>query len=306
VSARIAVLGSANMDLVVSVPRAPGRGETVSGTAFRTLPGGKGANQALAAQRAGGQVCFLGAVGDDGHGAQIRELLAADGIDVSGLATVDEPTGTAHIDDDDAGENSIVVVPGANATLQSMSAHHRETIAAAEVLLLQLELPLGIVVEAAAFARAQGVRAILTPAPAIPLPAGLFADIDLLVPNQHEAAILAGTSEPDAAGRALNTRGCDVLVTLGAAGSRYYTSDSDTALALPAFTVPAVDTTAAGDSFVGAFAVASAEGGDVRSAVRFASAAAALTVGRVGASASIPWRTDIDRFLTDHPEQSAC
>jgi ribokinase len=305
-TARVAVLGSANMDLVVSVPRAPERGETVSGTAFRTLPGGKGSNQALAAQRAGGQVRFLGAVGDDSHGAQIRALLAADGVDVSGLATMDEPTGTAHIVVDDAGENSIVVVPGANATLRSLHDRHREAIASADVLLLQLELPLGIVVEAAGFARAQGVRAILTPAPAIPLPAGLFADVDLLVPNQHEAAILAGTSDPDAAGRALNTRGCDVLVTLGAAGSRFYPAGSGATLDLPAFTVPVVDTTAAGDSFVGAFAVASVEGGDVRSAVRFASGAAALTVGRVGASASIPSRADIDRFLTEHPEHSAC
>jgi ribokinase len=304
-TARIAVLGSANMDLVVSVPRAPERGETVSGTAFRTLPGGKGANQALAAQRAGGHVRFLGAVGDDSHGVRIRELLTADGIDVSGLATVDEATGTAHIVVDDAGENSIVVVPGANATLQSLTDQHREAIASAEVLLLQLELPLGIVVEAAAFARAHGVRAILTPAPAIALPAGLFADIALLVPNQHEAAILAGVPDPDAAGRALNTRGCDVLVTLGAAGSRYYAADS-APVSVPAFRVPAVDTTAAGDSFVGAFAVASAEGGDVRAAVRFASAAAALTVGQVGASASIPRRADIDRFLHDHPEHPAC
>lgn len=304
-TARIAVLGSANMDLVVSVPRAPGRGETVSGTAFRTLPGGKGANQALAAQRGGGQVRFLGAVGDDGHGARIRELLAADGVDVSGLATVDEPTGTAHIVVDDAGENSIVVVPGANATLQSLTEQHREVIASADALLLQLELPLGIVTDAAAFAKAHGVRAILTPAPAIALPAGLFADIDLLVPNQHEAAILAGVPDPDAAGRALNTRGCDVLVTLGAAGSRYYTADSD-AVSIPAFAVDAVDTTAAGDCFVGAYAVAAAEGAGTHAAVRFASAAAALAVGRVGASASIPWRAEIDRFLTDHPEHSAC
>jgi ribokinase len=301
-TARVAVLGSANMDLVVSVSRAPGRGETVSGTAFRMLPGGKGANQALAAQRAGGQVRFLGAVGDDSYGAHIRELLAADGVDVSGLATVDEPTGTAHIVVDGAGENSIVVVPGANATLQSLSDSHREAIAAAEALLLQLELPLGIVVEAASFAREQGVRAILTPAPAIPLPARLFADVDLLVPNQHEAAILAGIPDPDAAGLALNTRGCDVLVTLGADGSRYYAADSDT-VSVAAFTVPSVDTTAAGDSFVGAYAVAAAEGATLPSAVRFASAAAALTVGRVGASASIPWRADIDRFLNDHPEQ---
>ena len=150
---RITVLGSANMDLVVSVDRAPQLGETVTGTAFRTVPGGKGANQALAAARVGGEVRFAGAVGDDAHGAQIRALLTAAGIDVSALDKAAAPTGTAHITVDGSGANSIVVVPGANGTVQALSDRHRAAIAGADVLLLQLELPMAAVVEGARCAR---------------------------------------------------------------------------------------------------------------------------------------------------------
>lgn len=300
-TARVAVLGSANMDLVVTVPRAPGRGETVSGSAFRSVPGGKGANQALAACRAGAQVRFLGAVGDDAYGAQLRALLTADGVDVTGLATVAEPTGTAHIVVDGAGENSIVVVPGANGTLRALTDDQRAVIAGSDTLLLQLELPLPIVVEAAAFASRNGVRAVLTPAPAVQLPPALFGDLDLLVPNEHEATLLAAAVDVDAAGRALCGLGCDVLVTLGAAGARYFAAGSSP-LDFPAFAVPVVDTTAAGDTFVGALAVARDETDDLAAAIRFAAGAAALAVGRPGASAAIPQRADIDRFLTEHPE----
>ncbi len=298
-SARIVVLGSANMDLVVTVARAPGRGETVSGTGFHTVPGGKGANQALAARRAGGQVRFLGAVGDDAYGARLRELLAGDGVDVTGLTVAAEPTGTAHIVVDDAGENSIVVVPGANAILRVLTDEHRAAIADADALLMQLELPLSIVVEAAAFAHRQGVRTVLTPAPAVELPAGLYRDLDLLVPNEHEAALLTSLVDVEAAGRELQARGCDVLVTRGASGARYFGAAPFDAAA---FAVPAVDTTAAGDCFVGALAVARGEGAAYPAAVRFACAAAALAVGRAGASAAIPRRAEIDRFLDHHPE----
>ncbi len=298
---RIAVLGSANMDLVVTVARAPGRGETVSGRSFRAIPGGKGANQALAARRAGASVSFVGAVGNDAYGAQLRALLSGEGIDVSELVTATEPTGTAHLVIDDAGENSIVVVAGANATVRSLNAGSRRRIADADVLLLQLELPLDTVAEAAGFARANGVRTILTPAPARELPRQLYADVDLLVPNQHEAATLSGTGDPDQAGRALLQRGCDVLITLGERGCRYFAADAEP-VGVPAFAVRAVDTTAAGDSFVGAFAVATAEADDLHRALRRAAAAAALTVGRVGASAAIPHHREIEQFLNNHPE----
>ena len=284
---QIAVLGSANMDLVVTVDRAPSLGETVTGSSFRTIPGGKGANQALAAARAGGDVRFLGAVGGDPHGEQIRVLLDEAGVDVSGLVTVDEPTGTAHITVDVTGANSIIVVPGANGTVRALTDVHCESIADVDTLLMQLELPLSVVVEAAAFARAQGVTTILTPAPVLPLPDDLLDNIDLLVPNEHEAAALAAHRH-------------DLLTTLGEAGARYDRPGADP-VTVPAFKVHAVDTTAAGDTFVGAFAVARAESPDLAGALRWASAAAALSVQRFGASASMPYRDEIEAFLQENP-----
>lgn len=282
----VTVLGSANMDLVVSVDRLPQLGETVTGNGFRTFPGGKGANQALAAARAGGVVRFAGAVGDDAYGAQIRTLLGAGGVDLSALDTASAPTGTAHIVVDASGANSIVVVPGANGTVHALSDVHRAAIAAADVLLLQLELPMSAVVEAARFARSRRVPVVLTPGPAVPLPEELLDAVDLLVPNEQEAATLNLSPAEHR----------DVLVTLGAAGARYERAGV-APLAVPAFEVTAVDTTAAGDTFVGAFAVARGEHLDLERALRWASAAAALSVQRFGASASMPDRAEIDAFL---------
>ncbi|RIQ12672.1 ribokinase [Jiangella rhizosphaerae] len=293
----ITVLGSANMDLVVTVDRAPGRGETVTGRTFTTVPGGKGANQALAAARAGGEVAFVGAVGDDEFGRGITSLLAGDGVDVSGLAVSDQPTGTAHITVDATGDNSIVVVPGANGTVTSLTDAHRAAIDAAEIVLLQLELPLGLVAEAARYARSRGVRVMLTPAPAVPLPPELLTAVDVLVPNEHEAALLAGVADPVAAARSLAAGGGDVVVTLGGRGALRVAAGAETAV--PAFAVEAVDTTAAGDTFAGVLAVGLAAGLDWDDALRRASAAAALSVRRPGASSSMPDRAEIDAFLTE-------
>ncbi|PZF81632.1 ribokinase [Jiangella anatolica] len=293
----IAVLGSANLDLVVTVERAPGRGETVTGRTFATLPGGKGANQALAAARAGGDVAFLGAVGDDDFGRRIRELLADAGVDVSGLAVSDQPTGTAHITVDGTGDNSIVVVPGANGTVTALTDAHRATIDRAELLLLQLELPLDLVVEAARYAHAREIPVVLTPAPAVPLPEELLEAVDILVPNEHEAALLAGIDDPIAAAEQL-TRLCDdVVVTLGARGAAWL-SGGET-IPVPAFPVQAVDTTAAGDTFVGVMAAGLAGGLQLGGALHRASAAAALSVQRPGASSSMPDRAEIDAFLAE-------
>lgn len=293
----IAILGSANMDLVVTVDRAPGRGETVTGRTFDTVPGGKGANQALAAARAGGEVTFLGAVGDDDFGRRITGLLTEAGIDVSGLAVSDQPTGTAHITVDATGDNSIVVVPGANGTVAALTDAHRAGIDAADLLLLQLELPLPLVLEAAVYARSRGVRVVLTPAPAVPLPDELLDAVDVLVPNEHEAALLAGVDDPVAAARGLAARGGDVVVTLGSKGAlRLHDGDE---WRVPAFPVDAVDTTAAGDTFVGVLAVGLAEGAAWAEALPRAAAAAALSVQRPGASSSMPYRAEIDTFLTE-------
>ncbi|WP_166355188.1 ribokinase [Phytoactinopolyspora limicola] len=301
----IVVLGSANMDLVVSADRAPQLGETVTGRTFRTVPGGKGANQALAAARAGANVQFLGAVGADEYGHRIRQLLAAEGVEISGLVDAPEPTGTAHITVDGAGSNSIIVVPGANGTVTTLTDEHRGIISGATMLLLQLELPLKLVAQAAAFARWAGVRTVLTPAPVVPLPDGLLDNVDVLVANEHEAGVVAGrtggvTSADQASEVAavVAKRVREVVVTLGEQGAVHAATGADP-LRVPAFTVDAVDTTAAGDTFVGVLAAGLVDGLETAAALRRASAAAALAVQRFGASTSMPSRREIDRFLAD-------
>lgn len=293
----IAVLGSANMDLVVTVGRMPRLGETVMGRTFRTVPGGKGANQALAAARAGGSVVFAGAVGDDDFGRRISDLLAGDGIDTSALSTTPEPTGTAHITVDDSGDNAIVVVPGANGTVTALTDAHRAMIDRAAVLLLQLELPLSVVTEAAAYARARGVRVMLTPAPAMPLSDDVLDLVEVLVLNEHESRLLADVADPGEAVAALAQRCKSVVMTLGARGSIY--ASGTVRMSVPAFPVAPVDTTAAGDTFAGVLAVSLAEDAEVSQALRRASAAAALSVQRFGASASMPLRSEIDAVLAE-------
>jgi ribokinase len=296
----ISVFGSANMDLVAYVSRAPGRGETVTGRAFRTVPGGKGANQAIAAARAGAPVAFVGAVGDDGFGHEIRHTLAVAGVDVGRLRAVPGPSGIAHIVVDDDGGNSIIVVPGANGAVTAPDAGDREVIAASRALLLQLELPLEAVVGAAWAAREAGVPAVLTPAPARPLPDELLDAVTLLVPNEHEAAAVTGKDDPRAALDALLDRVPEVVITLGAEGA-LYGARSGERLRVPALRVEAVDTTAAGDTFAGALAVARAEGRPAAEALRFAATAAALSVRREGASTSMPSRAEIDAAMDTAP-----
>ncbi|WP_420081085.1 ribokinase [Streptomyces sp. JL4002] len=289
----IAVLGSTNMDLVAYVAKAPRLGETVTGRAFRTVPGGKGANQAVAAARSGGRVVMIGAVGADEFGVRLRSALTAAGVETAGLRTVEGSSGTAHITVDDEGGNSIVVVPGANAAVTGLEAGDEARIAAAGTLLLQLELPMAAVVAGARAARAHGVRTVLTPAPAQPLPAALLAATDLLVPNEHEAAALTGLTDPHQAAEALLADVPEVVVTLGAAGVLHAARGREP-LAVPAPRVRAVDTTAAGDTFVGALAVALGEGRPMPEALRWASAAAALSVQRHGAQDSMPTRAETE------------
>ncbi|MFJ2790865.1 MULTISPECIES: ribokinase [unclassified Streptomyces] len=289
----IAVLGSTNMDLVVYVDRAPERGETVTGRELRTVPGGKGANQAVAAARAGGQVTMIGAVGDDEYGTELRSGLEHAGVDTDLLHTAEGPSGTAHIVVDDTGANSIVVIPGANGTVTALGPGEMAAIAGAELLLLQLELPVSAVIEGARTAHAQGVRTILTPSPVQPLPSELLDCVDLLVSNEHEATALSGFTDPHAAARHLLGQVPAVVITLGAKGCLYAARGGEPVL-LPAPEVTAVDTTGAGDTFVGTLAVALGERRPVPEALAWASAAAALCVQRPGASASMPYRTEID------------
>ncbi|MFI6643741.1 ribokinase [Streptomyces sp. NPDC050504] len=289
----IVVLGSTNMDLVAYVPRAPERGETVTGREFRTTPGGKGANQAVAAARAGGDVVMIGAVGTDVFGPRLRAALESAGVETDLLHTTEGPSGTAHIVVDDAGDNAIVVIPGANGTLTALGPGEDTAIAAADTLLLQLELPLSVVVAGAAAARAHGVRTVLTPSPVRPLPPELLSCVDLLVPNQHEAEALTGHADPRAAADELLRLVPEVVITLGAAGS-LHASRTTPPLTVPAPKVTAVDTTGAGDTFVGTLAVAVGEGRPVTEALAWASTAAALCVQKPGAAASMPYRQEIE------------
>ncbi|MFG2646379.1 ribokinase [Streptomyces sp. NPDC048436] len=290
----IAVLGSTNMDLVAYVAKAPQRGETVTGREFRTLPGGKGANQAVAAARAGADaVSMIGAVGTDAFGTQLRAAFDHSGVDTDLLRTVETATGTAHIVVDDEGGNAIVVIPGANATLTALTPGDEGLIASADALLLQLEIPVEGVLAAARAARRHAVRTVLTPSPAQPLPPELLDAIDLLVPNEYEAATLTGLTDPHDAAKSLLSQVPEVVVTLGSRGSLYAARGAEPVM-VAAPRVTAVDTTGAGDTLVGTLAVALAEGVAVPEALAWASCAAALSVQRPGASASMPYRAEID------------
>lgn len=237
---------------------------------------------------------MIGAVGADAFGTQLRSTLEHSGVDTDLLRTVDTAaTGTAHIVVDDEGGNAIVVIPGANGTLTALAPGDEGLIASADTLLLQLEIPVEGVLAAAQAARRHGVRTVLTPAPAQLLPPELLAAIDLLVPNEHEAATLTGITDPHAAAKALLDQVPEVVVTLGARGSLYAARDAEPVL-VEAPHVTAVDTTGAGDTFVGTLAVALAEGGSMPDALAWASTAAALSVQRPGASASMPYRSEID------------
>ncbi|MFF8648926.1 ribokinase [Streptomyces griseoluteus] len=293
----IVVLGSTNMDLVTYVTRAPQRGETVTGREFRTIPGGKGANQAMAAARAGATVSLIGAVGNDAYGVRLRDNLEHSGVDTDFLRTVEGPSGTAHIVVDDEGNNAIVVVPGANGTVDHLSPGDEGLIASADALLLQLEVPLPAVIAGAEAARRHGVRTVLTPSPAQPLPEELLSVTDVLVPNEYEAVTLTGRTDPLDAAVGLLDLVPEVVLTLGEAGVLYVSRDTEP-LAVPAHQVAAIDSTGAGDTFAGAYAVAVAEEKPLREALSWAAAAAALSVQREGASASMPYRPEIEAQYT--------
>ncbi|MFO1305712.1 MAG: ribokinase [Burkholderiales bacterium] len=296
----IVVVGSSNMDLVVRAPRLPSPGETLAGSDFRTIPGGKGANQAVAAARLGGRVSLVGAVGDDAFGATLREGLERDGIDVSHVRTASAtPTGIAIITVGGDGANTIVLAPGANAALSPASIDAcAPMIAGAAMLVCQLEIPLATVAHAVRLAADARTPVLLNPAPAIALPDDLLRDVDYLVPNETEAALLGGARVADPgsareAARALRARGPrHVIVTLGALGVWLESEQDSDHLAAPV--VSAVDTTAAGDTFIGGFAASLAAGADVRTAIAFGQRAAALSVTRAGAQTSIPYRSEVD------------
>jgi ribokinase len=298
---KVAVVGSINMDLVVRAPRFALAGETILGRTFHTIPGGKGANQAVAARRMGADVAMVGRVGSDQFGGTLRQNLANEGINVQHLPiTGSESSGVALITVSDNGENTIIVVPGANGRLSPGDIEAaRPLIAGADILLMQLEIPLPVVELAARTARESGVTVILNASPAQSLSPTLLSLVDYLVVNETEAFHMSGSgpASPEAAARTLQTTGArDVVVTLGADGSLFVPSGGNT-ISVPAFAVPAVDTTAAGDGFVGALAVALAGGMAAHEALRWGNAAGALAVTREGAQPSLPTFAEVEEFL---------
>jgi ribokinase len=308
---RIVVVGSSNTDMIIRLGRLPRPGETVLGGAFAMAAGGKGANQAVAAARAGGRVALVARVGRDMFGDQALQGFRQDGIDVDFVRRdARHPSGVALIFVDADGQNSIAVASGANAQLTPGDVRKaRRMFTDAAAVLMQLETPLATVQTAAEMAADAGVPVILNPAPSQPLPRRLLRLVTVLTPNETEAEQLSGLAirdEPAAAkaAMALLAQGPRLLViTLGARGALVATEEG--CQVVPAFPVRAVDTTAAGDVFNGALAVAWAEGGDLIEAIRFANAAAALSVTRLGAQPSAPARRAIARFLADQREARA-
>ena len=293
----ILVIGSANMDLVAFADHLPKPGETLLGGAFHSFEGGKGGNQAVAAARAGGKVAFLGCIGHDLFGARLRENLQQNGVDTRLLGEVEGASGVAIIMSG-GGNNMIVVAPGANGALTA-DVIDKSAFAGVRFVLAQLETPLEGVIKAAKLAREQGAVFILDPAPARALPPDLLKNVDWLTPNESEACLLLGLKElgdPLQAARqlkALGPRG--VVLKLGGEGAVLL--EQDQPLLVPARKVSVQDTTAAGDAFNGAFAVALSEGRTPLEAVKFACAAAAISVTRHGAQPAMASRTEIDGML---------
>jgi ribokinase len=306
--ASLAVLGGINMDLIVRAPRLPKPGETVTGHAFHTAPGGKGANQAVAAARLGATVSLIGRVGHDAHGDALLTALAHDHVNTQAVRVDDEAaTGVALIELDDSGQNSIIVAPGVNMRVTPDDVTTAQThIQHAAALLLQLEVPLDVNLRAMKLARATRVArvpVVLNLAPARKLSHEVLAQIDYLVVNETEAALLSELSVSDvetarSAARALRNMGCGtVIITLGERGAWLCHADGE--LHAPAFSVNVVDTTAAGDAFVAGFAVALTQGQTLANALRFANAVGALTVTKLGAQPSLPMLIDVQCLLQE-------
>lgn len=288
---KITVIGSINMDLVTITKRMPLQGETVVGETFRLIPGGKGANQAVAAARLGADVQMIGAVGTDAFGAELLQHLAKEGIIVDGVKPVtDTETGIATIIISE-GDNRIIVVPGANHALRPDDLERwEEKIATSDVCLLQLEIPLSVVERAVSIAKRNGVRVILNPAPAQPLPDTLLDQVDFLTPNEHERDIVL-------AGRPLKQWAHKLIVTEGKRGVSFQRNGEQ--VLIPGFRVPVVDTTGAGDTFNGALAVALSKGMALEDACRYANAAAALSVTKLGAQTGMPTKKELESFLVE-------
>ncbi|ENN6812103.1 ribokinase [Vibrio fluvialis] len=303
---KLVVLGSVNADHVLQVPSFPRPGETLHGRNYQVIPGGKGANQAVAAARLKADIGFIACVGDDSFGINIRESFKLDGMNISGVKMQPNcPTGIAMIQVSDSGENSICISAEANArltaeTIEPDLARIRE----AKYLLMQLETPIDGIVKAAQVAKEARTNVILNPAPARELPDELLSCVDVITPNETEAEVLTGITVTDdesaqLAADVLHRKGIEiVMITLGAKG--VWLSQNGRGTLIPGFRVQATDTTAAGDTFNGALVTGLLEEMPLESAIKFAHAAAAISVTRFGAQTSIPNRSEVDAFLANH------
>jgi ribokinase len=301
-TSRVIVVGSLNVDIVVSVPRMPDSGETVFGTGVEQHAGGKGLNQAVAAARLGASVTMIGAVGHDAGAGFLRQIVTQESIDERFIATSVGPSGTALIEVDDSGANRIVVVPGANAsvTAEAVSAAIAH-VGEAAVVLVQGEVPVTAIEAAMRSGRAIGARTILNPAPVFDLDHSMLSLVDVLIPNEHEAALLTGlpvdsTVDATEAAQALVSRGVGcVVITRGSRGSVWATAQGSGSFGV--FAVTPIDTVSAGESFCGGYAAALAEGRDFIEALRWASAAGALSTTMRGAVPSLPRRSAVEELL---------
>lgn len=300
-NAKILVVGSANMDMVIAAPHFPQPGETLAGYGFMTNHGGKGANQAVAAARLGAQVVFVGKVGNDQFGQAMKDMMCQEGIDVSALfAASQAPTGVALITTVPNGENTIIIEPGANAQLTPEDVERAEELFKdAGIVLMQLETPVPTLIKAAELAKQYGAYVVLNPAPApiTPLPDALLQHVDILIPNETEAAAISGTEiattdDVPVAMERLHSMGIkNVIITLGSKGA--CASVEGNMVHVEAEKVKAVDTTAAGDTFCGALCTALLQGRDLQGAMRYGCKAAAISVTRRGAQMSMPRKEEI-------------
>jgi len=299
----ILVIGSLNADLVVRTPRFPEPGETISGEDLNIIPGGKGANQAVAAAKLGAQVAMVGRVGSDSFGPFLTHNLNSNQVNTEHVSISDSATGTAIIVVDSNGQNRIVLSPGANGKVAMEDA---DAAPGARVLLLQFEIPMETVLHAAKRYKSQGATVILNPAPARSIPGGLLTHVDILIPNESELSLLTGmpvtdTASAEAAAREILKRGVEtVIVTLGSKGALIVngsqTQQVDT------FKVDVVDTTAAGDAFIGGFASAMLNGTSLEDSVRYGCACGALATTKFGAQPSLPTRDEVENFISQHSQ----
>ncbi|MCP3697417.1 MAG: ribokinase [Aliivibrio sp.] len=303
---KLVVLGSVNADHVLQVASFPRPGETLHGHSYSVIPGGKGANQAVAAARLGADIAFIASVGDDSFGHQMIEAFKIDGINTQAVMIEENtPTGIAMIQVAATGENSICISAEANARLTAdrIAPHHR-LIEAADTLLMQLETPIETIESAAKIAKVSGTKVVLNPAPAHPLSDDLLQLIDVITPNETEAELLTGiqvsdTASAQQAADALHAKGIEtVMITLGSKG--VWISQNSSGRQVEGFKVKATDTTGAGDTFNGAFLTGLQSGKDVDDAIKFAHAAAAISVTRAGAQTSIPSLEEVNAFLEKH------